>query len=358
MDSKIFIVLLFASILFSCNKNKDEDTFDRKAMLSNMASAVIKPSLATTASDLNNLHNAATTFSTTTNVLNLTALRDQFMISYKSFQHCKMYNFGPMLDYGVKTTMNTYPTDTLKIESNVSTGTYTIAAIGNVDAIGFPALDYLLYAEGLGVISVVDSFFTSPNALKRRTYLTDITGKMKTEFDQVITAWTAYEASFVNADGNDFTGSTSLLFNEMVKDIELLKNAKVGIPAGQQTGGQTLPTYVEGYFSQSSIDLAKENVLGLKIAFHGGNGIGLDNYIRDVEDDEITTSLADNILAQFDVCTQKFNAIPGSLSAAVDTSPTEVLNSWNEIKKLLTYCKTDMSSTLGLLITFQDNDGD
>src|SRR5690606_8237728 len=120
--------------------------------------------------------------------------------------------------------MNTYPTDTNQIQNNISSGTYTLSSLDNVDAIGFPALDFLLYYGGSS--AVLNSFTVDANSANRMNYLLDITDKMKTEFELANNAWTNYESTFTEADGNDVGSSTSFMFNEFIKDIELIKNAK------------------------------------------------------------------------------------------------------------------------------------
>jgi predicted lipoprotein len=358
VSRKFLIIAVALPLIAGCDKDEETTEFDRKAMLNNMATAVIIPAFNQLNTDLTDLDASAQTFTATPNTLNLQVVRADFLVAYKSFQKCKMYDFGPMMDQVAKSSMNTYPTDISQIENNISTGSWDLDAVSNIDAIGFPAIDYLLYPAFSSESAAIDSFTTGSSANARAQYLTDVTSKMKTQSNAIASAWSGYQSGFANADGNDVGSSTSLMFNEFIKDIELLKNAKIGIPAGQQTGGQTLPTYVEGYYSQSSIDLAKESVLGLKETFLGGSGSGFDDYIRDVESEDVTVSLADNIINQFDVLTAKLDAIGSPLSDMLDSNPTGVNEAWQESKKLVTYCKTDMSSALGLLITFQDNDGD
>ncbi|UKN02072.1 imelysin family protein [Paracrocinitomix mangrovi] len=351
MPQRIFILVLAAVSLVACDKNKKED-FDRSAMLNNMVNTVIAPSYNQMESSLDDLDTKANSFTANTDATNLNALKSSFVNAYTAFQQVKMLDFGPFMDYGVKASMNTYPTDTVQIGSNITNGSYTLGSLDNVDAIGFPAIDFLLYHTDESAI--ITEFLD----VNRQTYLTDLTAKMKSEFALVMSGWSSHQAAFIAADGNDASSSTSLIFNEFVKDIELLKNAKIGIPAGQQTGGMTLPNYVEAYYSGISTDLALTNLTALKNVFNGGAGIGFDDYIKDVEDDETTVSLADNINNQFDICIQAVQDIGTPLSEKVDTNPTAVNTAFLEIKKLVTYGKTDMSSTLGLLITFQDNDGD
>jgi predicted lipoprotein len=321
-----------------------------------MYSSVISPAINNLDAELAKLSTKSLNFTNGPSEITLEELKTAFSDTYLTFQHIKPLNFGPLDDYGVVTSMNTYPTDTSKIQTNISSGSYVLGSAANLNAIGLPAIDYLLYHTTNS--EVIIEFSTNPYAQNRVTYLTELISKMKTELASAKTSWNNYNSTFIEADGNDIGGSTSILFNSFVKDIELIKNAKIGIPAGFQTSGQTLPTYCEAYFSGISIELALENLKALQNIFNGGSALGFDDYIKDVEDESVTNSLADNINSQFESCKSKLNVIGNPLSNMVDSNPTAVSDAWQEIKKMITYTKTDMSSILGLLITFQDNDGD
>lgn len=355
-STKIFFLLITAVLITSC-KEDEKPEFDRKAMLTNMASAVIIPAYQTLNLSLAAFNTAALDFIANPTTTTLADLRTQYITTNKNYQRCAMYSFGPALDYGIKGSFNTYPTDSAKIEANITAGTYTLGAVSNTTAIGFPAIDYLLYFGSDS--EIITKFTTDSDAANRKIYLTDLIFKMKTEFQPVLDQWNeSYLSTFIAADGNDVASSCSFLLNEFVKDIELIKNAKIGIPSGQQTGGATLPNYVEAYYSGLSTTFAYESLVGLETCFTGGIGSGLDDYIRDVESDEITTSLADKIIAQFGVCKTKTDALADPLSSTVISNSGSVNDVYLELKKLVVLCKTDMTSMLGILITYQDNDGD
>jgi len=338
-------------------KEDDKPEFDRKSMLSNMAINVIMPAYTTLNGSLGTLQLETADFISNPDAISLAALRAQYVVSAKNYQHCSMYNFGPAMDCNIKASFNTFPTDAAKIETNITNGTYTLTINENLTAIGFPAIDYLLYAGSDS--EILAKFTTDPDAGKRKTYLSDLVAKMKNEFQPVLDQWQgSYKTSFINADGNDVASSSSYLLNEFVKDLELTKNARIGIPSGQQTGGTIFPTYVEAYYSGLATSLAYEHLVGLETCFTGGNGSGFDDYIRDVESDDVTVSLADNILAQFTVCKTKMDALADPLSETITTNVSAVNDVYQELKKLAVYCKTDMTSMLGILITYQDNDGD
>ena len=182
---------------------------------------------------------------------------------------------------------------------------------------------------------------------------------MNNEIGPVVDQWNnSYKSSFIAADGNDANSSCSYLVNEFAKEIDLLKGAKIGIPFGQQTGGMLFPNYVEAYWSGYSKTLLIENIAGLKNAFLGGDGLGFDDYIRDVESENTVPSLTDKIIVQLQICTDKTEVLGEPFSNQITTNSAGVSELYNEVKKLLVYCKTDMTSMLGILITYQDNDGD
>lgn len=355
LRSGIFL-LTTATLITSC-KEDDKPEFDRKAMLTNMASAVIIPAYETLNASLALFYTKAVDFTNNPNTTTLSDLRVQYIITNKDYQRCAMYSFGPALDYGIKGAFNTFPADTQKIEDNIAVGVYSLGSVANTTAIGFPAIDYLLYFGSEAAI--ISKFSTAPGSGLRKIYLTDLITKMKNEFQPVLNQWNgSYKTTFINADGNDVASSCSYLLNEFVKDLELVKNAKVGIPAGQFTGGATMPEYVEGYYSGLSNTFGYESLVGLETCFTGGSGSGFDDYIRDVESDDLTNSLADNIITQFGVCKTKMNALANPLSNTIGSDFSSVNDVYLELKKLVVYCKTDMTSMLGILITYQDNDGD
>jgi len=340
----------------ACDKESDKPDFDRGAMLVDINNIVIENAYSINQSAFSQLDTDANGFASSPTLENLETLRNSFELAYLNFQHLKMFNFGYFEAYEIRKAINTYPTDTVKIQENINTGTYNLELAENVQAIGLPALDYLLF--GRNDADVILAFTTDADAMNRMSYLTDLTLKMKNEINAAANAWSTESADFTASTGNDATGSTNVLFNTFVQDIELVKNAKLAIPAGNQTGGSTLPYYVEGYYSGLSTDLAAENIRALKTCFLGNTAIGFDDYIRDVESEDVQTSLADQIATKFDDCEQAIINIGSPLSEKVDTDNATVQNAYMQTKALVTYTKTDMASALGLLITFSDNDGD
>lgn len=135
MKIQYSILVLFLALI-SCKKDKDKVEFDRGAMLSNLSSNVILPALSNTESEFNTLHTKVETFTSNPTEENLSSVRSGYVMAYKAFQTCKMFDFGPMADYGITAATNTYPTDTSKILSNINSGTYNLSSAENITEIG------------------------------------------------------------------------------------------------------------------------------------------------------------------------------------------------------------------------------
>ena len=336
-------------IAFSC-KDKGKEDFDRSEMLENYSS-IITSRYSDYSIALSDLKTKTDGFTADATESNLSALELSYNTAYLNYQRIKMFDFGPMEEYTLTSKSNIYPTDTALILANISSTSTDFNAQANYGAIGFPAIDYLINARNDAQI-LID--FTSA---ERKNYLTGCVDKLISDFLLVNTKWNnEYIAQFKAANGNDVGSSTSLMYNAFIKDVELLKNAKIGIPSGQQTGGMTLPSYVEGFYGNTSISLAKESCTTLKEIFNGEAGVGFDEYVRNVEG-EVETSIVDVVNNQFDLCLTKLDAI-SNLSVEVESEFNRVNDAYKEIKTLITYLKTDVASLLGILITFQDNDGD
>jgi hypothetical protein len=347
---------LLVLLIAGCKKS-EAPTYDRAALLDNMANGLILPGYEQLRTDLTNLETAASTFHTTTSAENLAALRSAFLDAYLSFQAVKMYDFGPAADYAFKAACNTYPTNTTKIDENISSGSYILGAAENTAAIGFPALDYLYYNGD--DVTIINQFTTDPDANARKTYVDELIIKMKTELEAIISSWNgSYRATFLAANGTDVGSSISLMYNEWVKDIELLKNAKIGIPAGLFSGGEQFPDYVEAYYSGYSKTLALASLNALEQVFLGATGEGMDdNMSFEVENGTAMVSSSE-ITDQFSVCRTKIEALGEPFSESIPANPAGFNEAFQEIKKLVAYAKTDIPAILGVLITYSDTDGD
>lgn len=360
-------------LLFSCSKNpsapnpgETPETFDKSAMLANYADNVIIPSYQQLQENLDILVGAVNAFADAPSVEAQTAAKIAFGEAYVRYENVEVFNFGPaggaQLDYYMNFSggfdysftqdgvLAGYSVDSTTIEDNISSGSYDLSTYdrNNFYSQGFPALSYLLFGP-----NAINKF--AVNGTNRATYLKDVAFRMKTLVDEVVSDWSTYRSTFVANTKSDVGSPLGNLVNMLAFEIDMLKGPRIGWPFGKQSNGIVFASKSEGYFAGIGAQLARANIRSLKNAYVGGSGSkGISAYLVSLNKETLNT----DVLAQFDILIQKLDAIPDPLSESFINNATQVEDAYKEIQKLLTLLKTDVSSALGIQISFMDNDGD
>lgn len=347
----LFVVF---SITISCKKDSDDPKpeFNKSGLLTNISGEIILPSIAQFSSDLSNLSDAYSQFAADKSAANLIAVQEDFKLAYLTWQTVKIFDFGPIRTNGIKGAIGTYPSDTAVIAANIASGSYNLSSLGNADAIGLSALDYLLFKQG-----ALTDFQTNANYF---AYAEDIISKMLAEFSTVVSQWQTYKGTFDAATGTSSTSAFSEFVNEFNRDFELAKTAKVGIPLGKQSLGIQLPEYLEARYSGFSFELLEESVRALQNVYNGvgftsgADGQGFDDYLVHLE----RTTLDDTIDNGFTAIINKTQSFNNTLEQEMAVNVAELDVLYSLLQGHVVHIKTDMTSSFGVLITYQDNDGD
>lgn len=352
-------------IMQSCKKSgadsgSNNNSFDRKGLLSNVSTNIILPAYTSFQTSVNTFNAAIVAFNAAPDATKLTAAQNAFIALYKQWQWTSLYDFGPASQANFRVNINTFPTDVTQINANIASGTYNPNLLANLAAKGLPALDYLLFGVGADNNAILVQYTTDSQPANRKTYLATLTTEVKTRTDAIVSAWNgSYKATFLSADGTDVGSSLGQMVNQLVYDEEILKNFEIGIPAGVQSMGTTYPTKVEAYYSKISLQLALQHLQAMQNLYLGKDGLGLDDYVAKVNAKYSDGRLLnDAIKAQFVIAQTKLQALSDPLSDNITTNNAAVVAAYTELQKLTVMLKTDMTSSLGILITFVDNDGD
>jgi predicted lipoprotein len=364
--SLALIAIAMFAVVQSCKKsgssnntNNNGSSFDRKEMLTNISTNIIIPAYTAYEQAAANLDIQVGVFNTTPNADNLTALQAAFKIAYQQWQAVSVFEIGPANQIELRVNTNTYPADVTQINSNITSKTYNPGLLANLAAKGLPAIDYLLFGTGVDNAGILTQYTTGPDAAYSKTYLAALSAELKTNAITVLAAWNgSYKTTFINADGTDVGSSVGQLTNQLIYDYETLKNYEIGIPAGIQSMGTTYPQKVQAYYSKMSVQLVLLHLKAIQNIYMGADGSGFDDYLVKVNAKYNGGSLNSAIIAQFASATTKLQALTDPLSANIQNNNTAVLASYTELQKLTVFLKTDMTSSLGILITYGDNDGD
>lgn len=369
--SFILSIFLITAIFVDCKKKKIteeeevEISFDKSGMLNNYCGNVIIPNLQSAKTTLDSFALAYNDFIQNKNTANLILSRQKFMRAYEAYEHISTFEFGPSENEIVRSNFNTYPTDTTHIKSNISAGVYDLNIASNISSKGFPSIDFLLFGKNNSDTDVVALFDTDVNATNRVAYVSNCLSDMQTKLNSIISNWnSSYKNTFVSSTGSEIGSSLGMLVNQLNFEIDLLKNGKIGIPLGKKTLGTPLPEKCEAYYAQNfSVNLAKhclqniENVY-LGRSLNGSDGVGLDDYLEALKAQHNSGTLNNAIKNQFSIAKTKLALVQEPLSNSVSTDAATVDAAYMEIVKLLVLLKTDAPSALGIIITYQDGDGD
>ena len=371
---KFILSVLFLFVFFTkCKNDKEEDeitpdnSFDKAGMLSNIGGQIIIPAYKDFKTSIDSLQYFNNLFVLNSSLINLTNLQTQFIQAYKQFQYVSTFEFGPADAELFRASLNVFPCDTSEINTKITTGSMSLSSVSDVDSKGFPAVDFLLYGAQHDNNDILIKFTTHADAANRKNYLTAIVNELKTKTDIVNTGWKLsagnYISTFKSSTGSDVGSSIGLLVNQLNFDFELLKNARIGIPLGKRTLGVALPEKVEGFYNQQSVALVLQQLNSIENIYLGRNkqnvdGLGLDDYLVHVNAQHTSGLLNDAIKNKFTSAKNKLALITDPLSQAVINNPTIVDAAYMELQQLVVLLKVDMPSALGVLITYQDNDGD
>ena len=356
-------------VLISCGKSNDNNgggvtPGKSDSTLTNLGTNIILPAYQQLATNVAAMDAAINTFTATPTADNLVSAQAAFKTAYTSYESTTQFEFGPAIDQSMVTTIiNVFPTDTSTIHNNIATGTFTIDGLSNFKAQGFPALDFLLF--GAVNAKVVANFSTDANAANAKKYLTAVSASLKSKTAAVLIAWSAtggnYLGKFIAATGVDAGSSLSLLINAYVYDYDvILKNYKLGIPIGKY-GATTIPqdpAKVEAYYSGISLQLLNAELQSVQNVYLGGTGLGLDDKVAATNAQSNGGSLNDAIKNELTTVIAKVKAVPGPLSASITNNAASVNDAYTEVSKFVVLIKVDMSSALGVKISFSDDDGD
>jgi predicted lipoprotein len=153
------------------------------------------------------------------------------------------------------------------------------------------------------------------------------------------------------------------LYNEFVRSFENIKNYKVGLPAGKRPG-QTMPEPLrtEAFYSGYSLEALKEHLNAIRHIYDGNTGggavtPGFKAYLNSVVGGPELISATE---AQWLLVKVALDAVPVDkpLSQLMQEEHLSIDALHTELQKHTRFFKSDLSSLLGIAITFSSSDGD
>lgn len=373
---KISFLFFITIILLSCSSEDDSadngqsNNFDRAAMLTNIADNIVIPALNDLDSKLGQLQIDLADFSANTNQTTLIELRTSWLEAYKSWQYVEMFDIGRAEEIKYAFQMNTYPTSLDDINNNINSidesrndlRSYDLTSDNNNDAVGFPAVEYMLYGIESDDNAIIAAYTSDGKARKNLIYLTDLINQMVNNTNTVRNDWlNSYRDQFVNSTDNNGSSAINQLANDFIFYYERkLRANKIGIPAGVFSRNP-LPELVEGFYSKIySKELALESLQASTDFFNGVtyntnvDGLGYADYTMASTD----LDLVSMINAQLELAKSQMTTLNNDLSLQVATDNSQMTRTYDELQRVVVLLKVDMLQILDIPVDFMDADGD
>ncbi len=358
---------LLALLLAGCDPVDDNDSqnFDRGAYLAHTADNLIVPAYT---DFLQRSENLSVTLSGltvgTVDSNDIDAAREALHEAYMSWQRVQLFDFGPAINRALLVTTNTFPTDTIEIAEASLAPSWTGGLSSNLNSSGLPALEWLLFSDDAATTATE----WNDEANGRLNHAKRLASFLTEEANAVLTVWTSeYRDTFVSSTGTEAGSSTGELLNAFNRVYEgIIRKGKLGLPNGIMTFSQTpQPDLVEAPFAAEwSVDFLAESLKACTHVYYGddNNGttdaIGLDDYLKSLGDVTYGEGLHDDIAAQLTSTATAIASLEDPLASFVVEQQAASFEVYAELQALVVLWKVDMMSSLGVLITYQDNDGD
>ncbi len=357
-------VLALIWLPLSCGKDTGpkQPNFDRGAMLEHYADQLIVPAFQQLNQQADSLLTSWNHFRAKPDSAQLGQLRAQWFATALAFESANAFNFGPVGEQGTLKSLveeiGLFPVSVAKVEGFIATGDTTLNNFDR-DSRGLFAIEYLIY----GTTDNTQDVLQALQEPTRMAYLGALFNHLKQRVGSIVSNWPAYRTTFIKNDGTDAGSATSSLYNEFVRSFENLKNFKVALPAGKRAGQtQAEPQLVEAYYSKRSIPLLEAHLASIERIYDGTTlagapGAGLRAYLLQVEGGPALVSATE---AQWQAVQSAFSQLPTSqpLSTLIQNGDPSVEALFVELQKHTRFFKSDMSSLLGIAITYNSGDGD
>lgn len=363
----LLLVAFASAAITSCGTNSDNSSstnFDRSELLNNYADNIVMPAYEEYVSSTNNLLISVNDYALSPEDNNkLVTCIDQLKIVSLKWQLASLFDFGPASDHALLEFSNSYPTSTDDIELSIGDENWIAGQASNIDNVGLPALDYLLNEDG-----ALDKFTVNPARIHHLVRLVEF---LNAQGELVFDTWqSSYKSNFVSSTGTEMGSSIGAVLNSLNRVFEAnIRKQKLGLPSGVSTfSGNPLPNHVEAkYANYWSIDLLYEAMLSIEKMYLGNatssnqldkDGVGFDDYLISLGDEDFGRGLHNDIVAQIQSSKEAVMLLNDPLSEFVLTNQETCVSVYTELQALVVLFKVDMMSSLGVLITYQDNDGD
>lgn len=362
----LFVLTLFT--LTGCNKEDDSisDNKDfastRVAILEQLADGLIIPGYEDLGSRSDALVQSITDFQNDPNESLLVETQAKLKEAYLAWHKVGAFQFGPSenSDVLLVNNFNIYPTDTTKIWELANEEAPDIEI--KYTAKGLPALEYIFHGVGIDNATIVSSLKTNTQLV---TYALLIAKDLQTRVNKTQAKWNdSYKSDFIASSGTDIGSSLSIFYNAYLKYFERnIRDGQLAIPAGIRSFGAIKPDRVESRYAGNSllyVQTALESCSNIftGTSLDGKNGIGLDDYVSQLQSTLDGEPLVTEILSRIEKLNKALDEVNSPIDELVQNDNATAQQIFGLYQDVIFPLKVDVTSEIGISVTYADNDGD
>jgi putative iron-regulated protein len=366
-----FAVALGALVLLgACGPSPLPDG-ERRQALGVIGRDVAVPTLVQLSERVDELEAASVALASEPTEANLEAARDAWREARDPWTRNLIFGFGPVTDDRLDAAID-QPVDVNRIQEvldgDAAIDLSAVVALG-ANKKGFHTLEFLLFVDPEGTTALTSLAADDVPGDRRRDYVSGVAGALAESVHALEDAWSPPDRSsqgYIDrltrpgAKDSAFDSVQSALdaiVNQTVFLAELVTNARLGKPLGNESGGEPRPELEESPWADASVSDMQGALTGIRNAYFGtltgkpGRGLSALVAARSPgADRRVQSSLNDAL--------EKVSAIPRPYRIAVTEERDAVQAAYEAVRALRRNLATEVVGVLGATLKFNDNDGD
>ncbi len=355
--------LSMACLLSGCKKQEPVYEFDKVAILDDVVQQEVLPGLTLLINGTDSLRSAVNNFVQQLDAQSLSSARAQFIVTDLRWKACELYDVGLVQDRHLHSRISKWPTDPSLIENAITRGDTMdeayFEALGATSR-GLPAIEYLLFH--LDASATLAQYTTDTLAAIRRDFLLGLSRNLHQKSVELQHTWSPqgenFASEFVHSTATGTSDPLSELVNAMISLLEEVTKVKIGKPLGKFDLGILQVELVESSDANISLPLLRANVVALQSAYLGTPDTGLDFALDALHAQYGEAALSTAIAQRFATALTAIDQITIPLQDALLTQHDQVEAAYQACKDLVVLFKADLSSSMSIVVTVTDNDGD
>lgn len=359
--ARYLLLPLSLFLYISCGDTANEPDFSdpRGRQLESLYQNAITPSHHAFKRSAETLNEAIADFTRMPTEEGLEVARAAWQATTRQWKRTETYNFGQVANFFLHTRIHRWPTNTEGLLENIDTDEDIdqayISSRGS-SIIGLAAIEYLLFREDVAATTM--TFITDE---KQRNYLLELSNYVSVIAGEVDVLWEEEEIVFTSNTDLRIDGGQNVLVNGLIAQLDNTLRFRLRTPSGEETGEAPDPSLVEAPYAGYSLPLIEAGFSEWKIAYYGGpdRGIayGFDDYLTELGNTTVSPRI-DAAIANIDANLMALNTNTLSLQDLLTSNLPAVEQLTEDFKALLVLMRVDLSSTIGVILTVNDADGD